>query len=109
MDADPAPDPAYHIDADPDSVPVFYADPDPDADPGYLNDADPCRSGSKTLVIGTYGSGSFIIKQIYRKKKLFIFEKLCNCTYKMLKAEKGNHLERLSSGTCSLATTASVD
>jgi hypothetical protein len=32
-DADPAPDPAYHIDADADPVPVFYADPDPDADP----------------------------------------------------------------------------
>jgi hypothetical protein len=46
VDADPAPDPAYHIDADPDPVPVFYADPDPDAD------ADPCRSGSKTLVRG---------------------------------------------------------
>ncbi len=52
MDADQAPDPAYHIDADPDPVPVFYADPDLDADPGYQSDADPCRSGSKTLFIG---------------------------------------------------------
>jgi hypothetical protein len=82
---DPAPDPAYHIDADPDPVPVFYANPDPDADPGYQNDADPCRSGSKTLVIGMDPDPLSSSKYTGRKNLLsFIFEKLCNYTFKIL-------------------------